>query len=143
MPARRSIAEGAALSTEFATRMFVRLCNDVYGTDKRRYAINTARRTAKDFDTLNFAQIYRQIKGIMPRLRIADIDTIEQDDDVLTCTTSDADIGLCSHGESLSDIYARNVFEQVVDTLRWRSGNGRTIQHLNNSRRLATSQRCT
>ncbi len=56
----------------------------------------------------------------MTRLRITDINAIEQDSNLLTRTASDTDIRLCTNRSSLTDIHAYGVFQQIINTLYWR-----------------------
>ena len=53
------------------------LRHDVHGTYQRRGAIHTTGRSFEHLYALNIADVYREVKGIMPRLWVADVDAVE------------------------------------------------------------------
>ena len=77
----------------------------------------------------------------MSRLRIADIDAVEQYCNLLGCAAPYADVGLRTQWSPLSDIHACGVFHQIVNTLYWRLRNLLTVQYRYHSRRLPDGKR--
>ena len=61
----------------------------------------------------------------MARLRVADVDAVEQDRDLVEGAAADADVGLDAHRAALAHVHADGVFEQVVDALH---GGGADLQ---------------
>ena len=103
--------------------------------------IHACRSSLKHLDTLDISYRYGQIHREMPRVRIADIHTIEQDDDLVKLTAVDTNVRLYTKSPALTDVHARDRFQQVVDTLCPRLLYILSGEHRNNSRRLQLSQR--
>ena len=76
----------------------------------------------------------------MAGLGVADVDAVEQDDDLLLCAASYRDVGLCTNGASLADIHADGVFQQIVNTLYGSLLNVSTVQYSDHSRSLTLGQ---
>ena len=76
----------------------------------------------------------------MARLRVTDIDAVEQQDDLVLGTASDGDVCLCTNGPSLTDIHAYSVFQEIVNTLYWCLRNVCAIQYSDHSRSLTLCQ---
>ena len=77
----------------------------------------------------------------MSRLRVADVDAVEQDGYLFAVAAAYAHVGLCSEWPSLAHIYSRYIFQQVVDTLYWRRLNVLAAQYSYHSRLLTQRQR--
>lgn len=120
----------------------LRLRNNVYGTEQRRGAKHSSSRSFEHFYSLYVGHINWEIEGVVPCLRVTNINTIEQNCDLLIIAASDADIGLRANGTTLSNIHTGDVFQQIVNTLHWRTLNFFVVQYSYHSRRLTSRQRC-
>ena len=79
----------------------------------------------------------------MACLRVADVDAVEQDGDLLLCSSPDANVGLRSNRSTLTDIDSCCIFEQIVNTLYRRRLNVLAAQYSDHSRRLPQGKRST
>ena len=50
---------------------------DVHGSYQRRGAIHPSGRSFEHLYALDVADVYREVKGIVPRLWVADVDAVE------------------------------------------------------------------
>ena len=114
--------------------------HDVDGTGERRTAKYPSGGSFQNLDALNLADIHGEVKGIVSRLRVADVDAVEQDSHLLVVASADADVCLRANGSSLSHIHSCNIFEQVVNTLHWSRLNIALLQYSNHSRSLTFGQ---
>ena len=76
----------------------------------------------------------------MARLRVTDIDAVEQQDNLFGGAASDRDVSLGSDGASLAYVYANGVFQQIVNTLYGGLRNIAAIQYSYHSRSLTLGQ---
>ena len=76
----------------------------------------------------------------MARLRVTDIDAVEQQDNLFGGAASDRDVSLGSDGASLAYVYANGVFQQIVNTLYGGLRNIAAIQYSYHSRSLTLRQ---
>src|SRR5574344_2515701 len=130
------IAEAAALQVGIHAGLLGFLRHDVDGTHQTGRAIHTPRRTFNHLYALDFTDIHREIKSIMARLRITDIDGIKHDCHLLVITPRSEEISLSSNGSSLSHVYAYGILQQIIYTLYRRRLNFLTTQYSYHSRLL-------
>ncbi len=76
----------------------------------------------------------------MARLRVTDVDAVEQQNNLFGSAASYRDIRLCTNRSSLTDIHANGVFQQVVNTLYGCLRNIGTVQYSYHSRSLTLCQ---
>ena len=69
----------------------------------------------------------------MAGLRVADVDSVQENGHLVGTSSPDADIGLGSHVTPLSDIHSGHGLEDVIDTHRRKGGYGRTVQNRDDS----------
>ena len=124
-----------------ARLLFLR--HDVDGSEQRRGAEHSSGRSLEHFNALYVCHIHREIEGIVSRLRVADVYAIEEDCDLLEVSAADTDVGLRSNRTTLPHIHAGDVFQQIVNTLHWRTLNFLAVQYSYHSRRLTSGQRRT
>ena len=117
--------------------------HDIHCPHQRRRAIDTTGRTLQHFDANDVAHIAWQVEGIVSRLRITDVDAVQQDGNLLTAAASDANVRLGTKGTALTDVNAYGIFQQVVNTLYWRRLNILATQYSDHSRCLPKCKRCT
>ena len=143
-PCCRHIAEGAALCPDNNLLLICRVGalfrHNIHRSHKRRGAIDAGGRTLENLDSLNVADVAGEVEGVVPRLRVADVDAVEQDGDLLLRAASDAHVRLGSDGSTLADIHACGVLQKVVNTLYWRRLNIVTRQYSYHSRCLTKCQ---
>ena len=72
----------------------------------------------------------------MSRLRVADVDAVQQNRYLLACASSDAYIRLGTDGSALAHIHANSHLQQIVNTLYWRRLNILAAQYSDHSRGL-------
>ena len=77
----------------------------------------------------------------MPRLRVADIDAIEQDGNLFAATAPDTDIRLRTDRAALAHVDAAGHLQQVVNTLYWRRLNVFARQYSDHSHCLPNGKR--
>ena len=85
--------------------------NDINRPNKRRCPIDPSCRPLKHLDAYDVVEVYGQVHRIVARLRVADVDAIEQQDDLLLGAAPDGDVRLCPGGTSLPDIDAHGVLQ--------------------------------
>ena len=117
------------------------LGDDIDGSYQRGSAKDPSCRSFQHLNTFNVMDINREIKSVMSRLRIADIDAVEQNSDLLGCAAPYADVSLRTQWSPLSDIHASDEFQQIVHTLYWRLRNLLTVQYRYHSRCLSDGKR--
>ena len=103
------IAEGTSLSIDIGTALLLLTRHNVDGTHQGRRTIDTSRRTFEHLDALYFTDVNWEIGHVMASLRIADVDPIEKDGDLIERATAHADVGLSPDGTALADIYANRI----------------------------------
>ena len=118
-------AEGAAFQAGSHSLIGILARDDIDSAQQRRCTIHPCRRALKHFDAFDVAEVHRKVEGVVPRLRISDVDAIQEDGDLVAGAAADADVGLHPHRAPLTHIHAQGVFEQVVDRL----GRGRCDRH--------------
>ena len=116
--------------------------NDIDSPKERRRAEHSPGRALYNLDAFNLADVHGQVKGVVPRLRVADVNAVEQYGDVLARTSPDAYVRLCPYGTALADVHAHGILQQVIHTLRRRGGNLVASKHSYNPRHAASCQRC-
>ena len=109
---------------------------------ERRRAIDASGRAFQHLDADDVAQVARQVEGVVPRLRIADVDAVQQDGYLLAAAATDADIRLGTQRTALPDVNAYGIFQQIVNTLYWRRLNILAAQYSDHSRGLSKGKRC-
>ena len=80
--------------------------NDIHRPHQRRGAVDAGSGTFEHFNALDVGKVARQVHGVVGSLRVADIDAVEQDDDLLLSAAPDADVSLRANGTALADIDA-------------------------------------
>jgi len=118
----------------------VAFCHDIDGPYKRGGAVDASSRSLEHFYAEDVAQVAGQIEGVVGGLRVAEVDAIEQDGDLLLGAASDADVGLCTNGTALADIDAYGEFQQIVNTLYGSLLNVGTFQYSDHFRSLTLGQ---
>ena len=78
----------------------------------------------------------------MSRLRVADVDAVQQDGYLLARTASDAHVRLSTDRTALAHIHANRHLQQIVNTLYWRRLNLLAAQYSDHSRSLPQCKRC-
>ena len=78
---------------------------------ERRCPIYPPRRPLNHLDPDDIIKIHGQIHRIVARLRVTDVDAVEQQDDLFRGTATDGDVRLGTEGSPLSDINADGVFQ--------------------------------
>ena len=86
-------------------------CHDIDRSDERRGAIDASCRTFEHLDADDVVEIDGQVHRIVSRLWVTDIDTVEQQNNLILCAPSDGDVGLGPDGSPLSDIDAHGVLQ--------------------------------
>ena len=112
------------------------LRHDIDCSGQTGCSIDSTCGTLKHFNALNLADIHRKIKTVVTCLRIADVDAVKQDGDLLLGSSPDSNVSLRANGPSLADIYSCRILEQIVNTLYWRRLNVLAAQYSYHSRRL-------
>ena len=102
--------------------------DDIDGAQQRRSPVNPGRRPLEHFDAFDVAKVHRKVERIVPRLRIGDVDSVQQDGDLVVGASADADVGLHAHCAPLAHIHAQGIFKQVVDGLRRGRCDGYAVQ---------------
>ena len=125
------------------TTLSVLLGHNVDGPYQRRCTIDASGRTFEHLNALNVRNVEWEVEGIMPCLRVADVNAVEQDSDLLIVAASDTDVGLRSNRSTLADVYAYGIFQQIVNTLYRCRLNVGPLQHSDHSRLLTSGQRRT
>ena len=69
----------------------------------------------------------------MAGLRVADVDSVQENGHLVGTSSPDADIGLGSHVTPLTHIHSGHRLEDVIDAHRRKGGYGRTVQHRDDS----------
>ena len=86
---------------------FVILSSDnVYHPIESRGAINPCRRTFKHFDALYVLGRKRKICRKMPGMRGRNVDTIQQDGNLVKVSSTNRDVRLYTKATALTDIHA-------------------------------------
>ena len=101
--------------------------DNVHGAQERRRAVDAGCRPLEDFNALDVAEVHGKIERIVPRLGVGDIDAVEQHSHLVIGAAADADVGLHAHCAALTDVNAQGIFEQVIDRLGRRRGDGQTV----------------
>ena len=144
--ASREIAEGTAFETRFSAArqssvgllpVAPHLRHDVDGSSQARCAKHPSGGTFEHLDALNLADVHWEIKTVVTGLRIADVDAVEQNCDLLLCSSPDAYVCLRANGPSLADVHPCCILEQIVNTLYRRRLNVLAAQYSDHSRRLS------
>ena len=78
----------------------------------------------------------------MSRLRVTDVNAIEQDGYLLARTASDAHVRLSTDRTALAHVHANRHLQQIVNTLYWRRLNILAAQYSDHSRSLSQGKRC-
>ena len=138
----REIAIAAAFYMSRGACLLTWRCDDVDGTKQRRCSIDPACWSFEHFNTFDFADVNWEIKHVVSCLRVADVDAVEQDSDLLAVAASDAHVSLRSNRSTLPDIHACGIFQQIVNTLHWRRLYIGSFQYSYHSRSLGACQRC-
>ena len=134
------IAEGAAFERHAGAGLLGGARHDVDGSHERRGAVDAACGAFEHLDADNLAQVDGQIHRVVACLRVADVDAVEQEDDLFGSTSTDTDVSLCTNGSTLADIDAYGVLQQIVNTLYGSLRNIGTFQYSYHSRSLTTRQ---
>ena len=136
-------APGAALHMHLGAGVLLRARDDVDGADQRRSAVDASRRALQDLDPLDLRQVHGQVHHEVARLRVADVDAVEQHGDLVEGAAADADVGLDTHRTALAHVHPNCVFEQVVDGLGRRLADQQRVQHRDHPGGLMYGQRDT
>ena len=78
---------------------------------ERRCAVDPSRRTLNHFYPYDVIKVHGQIHRIVARLRVTDVDAVEQQDDLFRGTATDGDVRLGTDGSPLPHIHADGVFQ--------------------------------
>ena len=70
----------------------------------------------------------------MSRLRVGDVDPVEEDGHLVIGAAADADVGLHAHRTPLTHIHAHRVLEQVIDRFGRRRCNRQTVHERHDPR---------
>ena len=102
--------------------------DDVDGAQQGRRPVHARSRALEHLDALDVAQVHREVEGVVPRLRVGDVDPVQQDGDLVIGAAADADVRLHAHRAALAHIHAQGVLEEVVDGLGRGRGDGHAVQ---------------
>ena len=102
--------------------------DDVDGAQQGRRSIDPCGRSFQDLDALDVAEVHRKVERVVSRLRVGDVDPVQEDGDLVVSAAADADVRLHAHGAALAHVHAQGVFEQVVDRLGRGRGDGHAVQ---------------
>ena len=105
-------------------------CDNVDGSGEGLTAIDAASSSFDDFYPLNVIDVDGEVNGQMSRVRIADIDTVEQDGELVFRTSVHADVGLNAEASTLPDVNSCSEFQQVVDRLGTGGFDVLSVNHL-------------
>ena len=133
--------ERAALQVQVDAGSRFRAGDDVDGADQRGGAVNASGRPLEDLDTVDLGQVHGQVQGQVARLRVADVDAVEQDGDLVESAAADADVGLHAHRAALAHVHPYGVFEQVIDALDRGRADQQGVQHRHHPGGLVQAQR--
>ena len=115
--------------------------HDVDGSHERRRSVDSCCRTFEHFDVVDVGLVDRIVEGVVPRLRVADVDAVEQHGNLLAASSADTDVGEGSHRAFLSDVGSCHEFQHVVNTLYRCRLNLVAAQYSDHSRLLTLGQR--
>ena len=107
---------------------------------ERRRPVDSPCRSLQHLNPHDVAQVYGQVHRVVARLRVTDIDAVQQEDDLFGSTASNGDVRLSTNRSSLTDIHADGVFQQIVNTLYGSLRNVGTVQYCDHSCSLTFRQ---
>ena len=81
---------------------------NVDGTHQRLCTINTACRSLEHLDAHDVGHVAGQVHRVVSRLRVTDVDAVQQDGDLLLSAATYAHVSLRANRPSLTDIDARD-----------------------------------
>ena len=116
--------------------------HNVHRSYQRRRTINPPSRSFNHLDSHDIAQVYGQVHCIVARLRVTDINAVQQQDNLFGSTASNGNVRLSTNRSSLTDIHANGVFQQIVNTLYRCLRNICTVEYSYHSRSLTLRQGC-